>query len=229
MINSVRNTVLSVLNKNNYGYISPSDFNLFAKQAQMELFVGVFDEYNKTVNKENARVSGSGYADMRTPLEECIDTFSSTAALTNIATNTFNAPLNYYMISNVLVNGRLADRVSHGTAFNMLASNFITPSANYPIYTMEGDVLTFYPATISSSDVIVSQYIRLPRAPKWTYIQLLNGEPIFDQSASDYQDFELPDDMEYALAQKILQYAGISIREVQVYQYAKAEEQQQQQ
>ena len=36
MINSVRNTVLAIINKNNYGYISPSDFNLFAKQAQLE-------------------------------------------------------------------------------------------------------------------------------------------------------------------------------------------------
>ena len=38
MINSVRQTVMSILNKNNYGYISPSDFNLFAKQAQLDLF-----------------------------------------------------------------------------------------------------------------------------------------------------------------------------------------------
>ena len=38
MINSVRNTVLSVLNKNNYGYVSPSDFNLYAQNAQVEIF-----------------------------------------------------------------------------------------------------------------------------------------------------------------------------------------------
>ena len=41
MINSVRNTVLAIINKNNYGYLSPNDFNLFAKQAQLDLF----DEY----------------------------------------------------------------------------------------------------------------------------------------------------------------------------------------
>ena len=33
MINSVRNTVLAIINKNNYGYISPGDFNLFAKSS----------------------------------------------------------------------------------------------------------------------------------------------------------------------------------------------------
>ena len=42
MINSVRNTVLSVLNKNNYGVITPADFNLYAQQAQLEIFQDYF-------------------------------------------------------------------------------------------------------------------------------------------------------------------------------------------
>jgi len=68
MINSVRNTVLSILNKNNYGYISPSDFNLFAKQAQMEIYEEYYSSYNKTINAENARVSGTEYADIENPI-----------------------------------------------------------------------------------------------------------------------------------------------------------------
>ena len=78
MINSVRNTVLSVVNKNNYGYISPSDFNLYAQQAQLEIFEEYFSEYNNLVNKENARVSGTGYADLKKSVEEMIDIFSIT-------------------------------------------------------------------------------------------------------------------------------------------------------
>ena len=50
MINSVRNTVLGILNKNNYGYISPQDFNLYAKQAQLELFDEYFSDYNTAIN-----------------------------------------------------------------------------------------------------------------------------------------------------------------------------------
>jgi hypothetical protein len=75
MINAVRNTVLSVLNKNNYGYISPSDFNLFAKQAQMEIFEEYFSNYNKVVNAENTRTSGTGYADLNKPIEETMESF----------------------------------------------------------------------------------------------------------------------------------------------------------
>ena len=82
MINSVRNTVLSILNKNNYGYVSPSDFNLFAKQAQLEIFEGYFTDLNKVINAENARMSGTEYADMNKSVRESIDVFSRTATLT---------------------------------------------------------------------------------------------------------------------------------------------------
>ena len=56
MINSVRNTVLAIINKNNYGYLSPNDFNLFAKQAQLDLFDEYFFQYNQQINEENAAI-----------------------------------------------------------------------------------------------------------------------------------------------------------------------------
>ena len=68
------------------------------------------------------------------------------------------------------------------------------------------------------------QYIRFPKPPKWTYVDLPGGEPSFDQSAADYQDFELPLDDEVNLVNKILQYAGMSIREVSSVQFAQAQE-----
>ena len=68
------------------------------------------------------------------------------------------------------------------------------------------------------------QYIRYPRDPQWTYSVLSGGEPVFNQSLSDYQDFEVPIDDETDLVYRILQMAGLSIREGDVYQYANAEE-----
>jgi len=85
MINSVRNTVLAVINKNNYGYISPSDFNLFAKQAQLDMFEKYFQKYNAQINKENGRMSGTGLAHISKQYEEVISTFSTSATLTQVA------------------------------------------------------------------------------------------------------------------------------------------------
>ena len=38
MINNVKNTVSSILSKDNRGYITPEEFNQFAKQAQLDIF-----------------------------------------------------------------------------------------------------------------------------------------------------------------------------------------------
>ena len=92
MINEVRNTVLSVLNKNNYGYISPSDFNLFATNAQMEIFEDYFSNYNKAINMENTRSAGSDYAEIEGPIAETMETFLVAKFLSNSTGNFFFAP-----------------------------------------------------------------------------------------------------------------------------------------
>ena len=55
MINSVRNTVLAIINKNNYGYISPSDFNLFDEKLNKNAFPDSFKfgSNNFITNKES--------------------------------------------------------------------------------------------------------------------------------------------------------------------------------
>ncbi len=246
MINSVRNTVLSVLNKNNYGYISPSDFNLYAKQAQMELFEETFSLYNKTINMENARMSGTSYADFKKILEEAIEIFSTTSSLTQVsaATNRYYLPsvtttgYDYFMINKVLcydasgptrvLKGE-AEKVNHSKITMLNTSLLTAPTETYPAYVQEGSIMTVYPDTINLPNEVDAQYFRYPKDPKWTYITLASGEPVFDQSHPDYQDFEIPIEDEYKLVLKILQYAGISIREITPVQFGAAQEQQQQQ
>jgi hypothetical protein len=52
----------------------------------------------------------------------------------------------------------------------------------------------------------------------------VNGDPVFNISSPTYQDFELPLSDFANLVIKILEYAGISIREQDVVSAAKAEE-----
>jgi len=319
MINSVRQTVMSVLNKNNYGYISPSDFNLFAKQAQLDLFENYFYSYNYQISKENARQSGTGYADITKGLEEVIDTFSVQLPLLNAGGSLYFLPSltttsnDYYLINKnlvynrelaegtttatngggVLVEDSTADFINDGVVvgdivstvtggityntiiitvtsatelivaptsgavvwnaigktYNIYSANNIKeaekvthskitmlnnsvltkPNLTYPAFTQNGDFAQIYPNTVDGIGQLVSQYIRFPFVPKWTYVDLTNGEPAFDEGAVDYQDFELPNDDEVNLIMKILQYAGMSIRELQAVQFAGAEEQQSEQ
>jgi hypothetical protein len=316
MINSVRNTVLSVLNKNNYGYISPSDFNLFAQQAQMELFEEYFSNFNKATNFENSRQSGTDYADLSKPIAEVLDVFIVSKNLypksntLGADTNNFYNPSivttgdEAYMVNKVIcytnkkisglntsvninqlidsavnfnnlgvVPGDIvvntttnqsttvdailasfalglvddiflnpsegysiysyatyseAERISNGKISSLNMSMLTAPSIMFPAYTQSDGIMTLYPNSIKGYGAVNATYFRYPKAPKWTYISLANGEPVFDQSQPDYQDFEMPLEDEYKLAMKILQYCGISIREQQVVQFAMAQEQHEQ-
>ena len=92
--------------------------------------------------------------------------------------------------------------------------------------------MKYYPtktASINTIGAVECQYIRYPNDPKWTYVSLTGGEPIFDQSQSDYQDFELPPDDVNNLVARILQYAGMSIREIATVQFGQSIEQQENQ
>lgn len=245
MINSVRNTVLAILNKNNYGYISPSDFNLFAKQAQLEIFEEYFSGYNDLINKENARVSGTDYANQRKALEEAIELFAVTSTLSQVApaTNRFYLPsvtttgFDYFMLNKVLcydasgvtrVFKAEAEKVTHGKITLLVNSNLTAPTENFPAYTQEGSILTVYPTTINLANEVDASYFRYPKDPKWTFTTLTNGEPVFNQSPGlGYQDFEVPIEDEIKLVSKILQYAGMSIREIETVQFGGNEEQKQ--
>lgn len=219
MINSVRNTVLAIANKHNYGYITPSDFNLYAKQAQLDIFEDYFYRYNQWIVRQNSRQSGSEYADIVKNLEEVIDTFSVVSTLSLVGSD-FDVPNDYYLLNSIRYNNKEIDRVSNSKIINLNSSNLTAPSLLYPAYVLNGDKISVFPSTIISG--VSSQYIRRPKEPKWTYVSLSEGEPMFDQSSIDYQDFELPASDEPSLVAKILQFAGISIREADVYNAAVA-------
>lgn len=307
MINSVRNAVLSVLNKNNYGYISPSDFNLYAKNAQMEIFEEYFSNYNKVINSENARMSGVDYADIEQPIAETIENFLRTDYLTKISKNKFSAPslattgyTAYYILdvqckpvilatgtntsvtlnnlvdtsgaflSKGIVPGDVVANLTTGLVSVVVAvlnnitvqlesniflasgnsygifssasvvqsekvynskitllnnSNLTAPTIQFPAYTLQSDVITMYPDSIQNKGQVECVYFRHPKVPKWTYLTLSSGEPVFDQSQPDYQDFELPLEDEYKLVTKILEYCGMSIRESEVVQFGMAQQQ----
>ena len=226
MINEVRQNVLAILNKNNYGYLTPADFNLFAKQAQLEIFENYFYDYDYTINKQNAMRSGDGYADIGRGLEEVIDSFSVTATLTQATpgTSLYSLPSDYYLVNKVIYGTIEAERVTQSKILYLTTSPLTAPTKTYPAYILGGNTITVYPTNITGATDISAQYLRYPLDPNWTYPTLSSGEAVFNSSAVGYQDFELPQSDMYNLIMKICEYAGVQIREAQVVQYAQAEE-----
>ena len=222
MINDVRNTVLSIISKDNRGYITPDEFNLFAKQAQLEIFEQYIYSYSNSINKQNARMFGEGYTDVPKNIGEVIDEFSVLVSLSYSAPY-FLPPANYYYLERVMYNNNIeVEKVSQRKISALLSSNLTAPDVSYPVYTLQETGVIVYPTTIVNN--ITTQYIRYPKDPVWSYTNISAGQPVFNASAFNYQDFELQLSDFANLVVKILQYAGLSIREAEVVSAAKSEE-----
>ena len=240
MINTIRNTVLAIVSKDNRGYITPEEFNLFARQTQLDLFGQYMYDYSNAINKQNARMHNSGYSDVPELLHEIIDKFLVEDVLVyNNTSDKFYMPGDnpgqpeeakpYKLIRLTYNNSVEIEKVSPTKVLNLLSSSMVAPTTSYPVYVLNeyatgADVqgIQVYPVSITTN--VTVSYLRYPLDPKWTYLSLTGGEPLFNQSATDFQDFELPYTDAPRLVVGICKLAGVSIQEADVVQLMQAEE-----
>ena len=77
-IDTVYQKVLAIANKEQRGYINPQQFNLFANQAQMDIFEDYFFKLNQL---EFGQKNSTQYADLKTILLEKIQPFEKTGTM----------------------------------------------------------------------------------------------------------------------------------------------------
>ena len=223
-INKIRNTVLFVLNKENRGFITPNEFNSFSDMAQMAIFEDDFHKYAKAILKQNNRMYHSEYSDIPKQLRERIDELTEVGDMSYDSNNMLSVDAtDLYRMLNITYKDKYdVEEVSKLEINRVVNNSLIAPSAEYPIYVNIGGKYKVYPSTLLDTDFLAT-YIRVPKQPKWTYIEIA-GNPVYNASAVDRQDFELHQSCEVELITKILGYCGISIREAEVTQAVKAEE-----
>lgn len=218
MIDDVRKTVLTALNKENRGYLTPEQFNLYAKQAQMNIFNLYFSEHSRLVAMKNARRLSSEYGDMLRSLKEKIESFVRSVDISH-TNGVYVIPDDLYQATMLKYYGRKAEKISHARNLLLGQSNLTVPNTLWPTYTESDGVYVMNPH--SNTDDLTLVYIKTPADPVWTYSSISGSEePIFNPSASDYQDFELPAEDAPKLVLEILKLAGVTIRDSEVVQAA---------
>jgi hypothetical protein len=214
MIDSVRNTVLFIINKDNRGFVTPSEFDYFAKQAQLEIFEEMFDDYSRAVAAQNSRKRSLGYGDAVSKISNNIDIFTKKASL-SYSGGEFTLPADLYKLLNLTYAFKPIQEVP-AIKFDMLVnSNYTKPTVLHPIYTRQGQKVIVNPTSIA--DAVVCNYVRPPVDPHWGY-RTISGDPVYNADSST--DFEISKAHETELVVKICKYAGISIREADVVQAA---------
>lgn len=217
------------INKNNKGYITPDEFNTFSTMAQVDIFNSMFTDYNENLIKKDRRLTNSEYGDIPKAIEQAIDTFGVYAPLTyDIPSNLWSYSGNDLILDqNIsLVNSQgkkiNIELVSKSELNYLINSNMTAPTVVYPAYAKVGDNYRIAPI-VPAGYTVELFFIRKPKNPKWTYVDDA-GNPLYNASAPDLQDFEIDYTYLPNLIVKILLYCGVSIREEMIIQAASAEE-----
>lgn len=242
-VDTVYQRVLAILNKEQRGYLTPAEYNLFANQAQLDIFEQYFYDLNQF-----SRLPGNSteYSDMVDILEEKISIFetnkvsdtepdgsASDTELIQYSNGYFTIPSDLYRLGAVLYNGVEAEHVNKNEYLYITSSPLSKPTNDFPIYTRDTNGVKIYgnsaivsedstdPSNDQHNPLVSFNYIKKPAKVVWNYYEV-NGEALYD--ANGAVDFELHEAEETDLVIKILQLAGVLIKDPSVYQIGSTEE-----
>jgi len=170
-INTVYKTVLSIMNKEQRGYLTPDEFNKIAKQVQLNLVDKSFYDLNKALVYKSRGVVNQGVADTADKIQEKIDALYKTGTST-FTSGSATLPTDIYKIISIVSNDRLRtyEEVKKHEITYMQSSPLTAPSSTFPVYYQEtaGTSITTLPALADASTVTVD-YIKKPDDPRWGY------------------------------------------------------------
>ncbi len=233
-IDNIYQKVLVLANKEQRGYITPQEFNLFADQAQMEIFEQYFYDVNQF-----GRVPGNStvYSDALTNLEEKISIFEVYDKIVSVVNKWGDIILgdditDLYRLGMVRVDYnteprfRVAEQVQLHELNKYGASPLGKSTKSRPVYTRYNTVgsrldrikIYPYPGDIHDpSDRVLVSYLKNPLKPNWGYV-VVNDKPLYNSTSS--VDFELHASEESELVYRILTFTGIAIEKPQLAQVA---------
>ncbi len=177
-VNKVYKTSLSILNKEQRGYLTPYEFNNISRQVQLELLDKLFYDYNKFLNIENVNRINEGFADIPSKLQEQIDEFYATHTLSQLNGNLFELPSNVYQILDLVSGNTKVEKIDKNRLPYLNSSPLTQPTASFPVYYQTDNSLVVNPQTIEN---LVLQYIKMPVDPRFGYTTEENyGTQIYD-------------------------------------------------
>ena len=168
-VNTVYQTVLLILNKEQRGYMTPVEFNKTGTQSQLEIFETYFDSLNQQLRVPQA---DTDYADRVVNLDEKISIFKEFGNATSISSsNVFNLPQQFSGSPSVLgsvtvpavtagatvaytIQTVTADQITNGVV-QVFGNGILLDKTQY---TISGTVITFNSQPTIGQTLIVNVY-----------------------------------------------------------------------
>jgi len=229
-VDDVYKTVLLILNKEQRGYITPTEFNKLATQVQLEIFENYFQYENRQYRLPD---NESEYSDRYKNVDEKIAIFKELSDGLNkpVDEDYFEQPTDLYKLGTVIYTDAKGNQIevqkSQQNDFLYVDMSPLTkPSEKYPIYLYRNNRIYVKPNDNILDEEVKVSYLRKPADVVWGYILDPGGTGGYVYDSGTSQDFELHDTEQTEVIIKILMYSGVIIRDPQIIQTAAQMDQQ---
>jgi len=251
-INELYKFIQFIANKEQRGFIKPSEFNMLAERAQIDLIHDRVARYKgKDRPSEVLELSHSVLDDIRTVVERRLLVFNNIQIPPNFAPDpnpfpeydpnkngAFSYPDDYLHFISMFkssASGRKSIKLLTLDQFAKRRSSVIVPiDEDNMVSVMIDEGFEVYENPTSdlietwdsvdlepNSQNIFLEYIRRPKAPHWGYV-MVNDMYVFNPSSPNTVELELPEKTHSELAQRMLSYIGISLRDREPLGYAES-------
>jgi hypothetical protein len=236
-VNTVYQTVLLILNKEQRGYITPQEFNDIAVQVQLEIFNKYFEDLNQQIRVPQTDLD---YADRVSSIDEKLSIlktfgtaiYDSTSIPTNPywdlpTTDIYTQTVELYKLGAVTFQPTNKEpvelqRLQRNDFYNIQKSKLTKSTEDFPTYLLENNKLFIKPDTITNLNGVVNvDFIRKPLDPVWGFTIGGLGQYIYDVTSfnpnvfpnTGSRNFELDATEQTDIIMRILKYSGVVIND----------------
>ena len=238
-VREVYNALKDLANKEQRGFITPSEFNSFAPIAQQNVFNKLFKDITASEALRRRNVDPARDKSTLKQIKEDLGVFSKDSTITK-ASGVFAKPDDFARLISMKTAGNILLDVTSSVMIDpiydeekidrILLSDLSKPSTSRPV-AMVKDNIQVFPTSINRIQV---RYYKQPEGidpttgartvslPKFGFTTS-NGKEAYNASTS--VDFELPEHYTSELVFEIAKLVGVNLRDPNVYNYGNVESQ----
>lgn len=227
LVQSVYEAVKNLANKDQKGFITPAQFNSFAKIAQLNIYYELFREFVEGKKLRRSNVDGEGAFSLVERSKNDLAVFAEKKDLSK-RRDAFIKPDDYVMFISCNVKNASKTPIhiltDESKVNHLLNSTLSAPSTTFPVALMS-DTIEVFPASVSK---ITLRYYREPALPIYQARTVgVEGGLVEVFQAAGSVNFELPYNYEQELVAEIAKMVGINLRDTQLEAFSRLEEQRQ--
>lgn len=234
-VREVYNVLKDIANKDERGFVTPSEFNSFAPIAQANVFNRIFERVTAGHTLRKRGIDPGRDKSTIKQAKEDLAIFSKSATITKNSSQVFEKPDDLARIISLRTYGDVMLDVSSSRVIPVeydeekftyvMTSELSKPTENSPV-AFVGEEIRVYPTSIlriilsyykQPEGIVPSTGARTASLPKFGFT-VLNNKESYNPATS--VDFELPEHYVPELVEEMAKLIGINLRDADVYAYS---------